>query len=62
MGCFSRVLADPDSSSPVITDAAAFPGIHVIKAGTLDLYLSDCANTRRLSFGNANAIGFRCGL
>lgn len=26
----------PDCGSPVITDAAAFPAIHIIKAGTLD--------------------------
>lgn len=26
----------PDCGSPIITDAAAFPTIHIIKAGTLD--------------------------
>ncbi|MGE0415653.1 MAG: GFA family protein [Acetobacteraceae bacterium] len=26
----------PNCGSPVITDAAAYPGIHIVKAGTLD--------------------------
>ena len=28
----------PECGSPVITDAEAYPGIHIVKAGTLDDY------------------------